>query len=62
MKRPLLCLSPSQKAARSSRRARNQFRAWVVSELNKRGANLEHCPKYVEIRDAIEKFGIGPTR
>lgn len=60
MNRPLLKLPPRQ--THSNRRARNAFRAWVIFELNKRGANLPDCPKYAAIRDAIERLGIGPAR
>jgi hypothetical protein len=57
MQRPILKLPPKDKRrTHSNRRARNQFRAWLISELNKRGAMLPEIPKYVQIRDAVERI------
>jgi hypothetical protein len=36
------------------RRCRNQFRAWLVYELNQRGANLPRDPQYAALRVAVE--------
>jgi hypothetical protein len=38
------------------RRCRNQFRAWLVYELNTRGANLPQQPNYSALREALERF------
>jgi hypothetical protein len=37
-------------------RARNQFRAWLIYELNKRGANLEPQPKYADLYEAVDRL------
>lgn len=34
------------------RRSRNEFRAWLIWELNKRGANLPPNPTYLQLQAA----------
>lgn len=34
------------------RRSRNEFRAWLIWELNKRGANLSPNPTYLQLQAA----------
>jgi hypothetical protein len=43
----------------SNRRARNQFKAWCIHAVNARGAELGDYPSYPDLRDAIERFGMG---
>jgi hypothetical protein len=46
----------STKPKLKQRRCRNQFRAWLVYELNARGANLPKEPKYSALREALERL------
>jgi len=42
------------------KRSRNEFKAWLIFELSKRGAQFgTDRPSYAALRDAIEQFGIG---
>lgn len=38
------------------RRRRNEFRAWLIYELNQRGADLPPRPSYDSLRDAVESI------
>lgn len=46
----------SLKPKLKQRRCRNQFRAWLVYELNARGANLPREPQYSALREALERM------
>lgn len=38
------------------RRQRGEFRAWLIWQLNLRGANLPPAPKYSELKSAVERY------
>lgn len=44
------------------KRARNQFRAWLIWQLNQRGEKLPPNPKYVDLVAAIERRLLNPER
>ena len=48
-KRPVLTVT-------KPRTRRQQFKSWLVYELNQRGANLSRTPDYTDLRDAVERF------
>jgi len=66
MQRKILTLRPSSPKAPKLgkyKRSRNEFKAWVTFELLRRGATFETAtPSYTELRDAIEKYGLGGRR
>lgn len=41
---------------------RREFRAWLIYELNKRGADLPPNPEYTRLREAIERHLLGDAR
>ncbi len=36
--------------------SRMQFRAWLIWELNKRGAKLHPRPSYKELQEAVTRY------
>ncbi|HKO88761.1 MAG TPA: hypothetical protein VJU83_09635 [Burkholderiales bacterium] len=54
--------TPSQFAPNAFRRRRNEFRAWLIWQLNLRGANLSDRPDYGDLQAAVEKYFLEPTR
>ena len=48
-KRPVLTVT-------KPRTRRQQFKSWLVYELNQRGANLSRTPDYTDLRDAVERY------
>ncbi len=44
------------RAARRKKRGRNQFRSFLVHELNRRGANLPPAPDYRELAAAVDRY------
>lgn len=41
---------------------RREFRAWLIFELNKRGADLPANPEYTRLREAVERLLLGDPR
>lgn len=41
---------------------RREFRAWLIHELNKRGADLPANPEYTRLREAVERLLLGDPR
>lgn len=41
---------------------RREFRAWLIYELNRRGADLPPNPEYSRLREAVERVLFGDPR
>lgn len=41
---------------------RREFRAWLIYELNRRGADLPPNPEYSRLREAVERLLFGDPR
>lgn len=51
-----LSLRHRDPAAKPRSRGRNQFRAWLILQLNLRGARLPADPPYKQLREATRRY------
>lgn len=51
-----LSLRRGDSANKPRSRGRNQFRAWLILQLNLRGAGLPPDPPYKQLRDATRRY------
>lgn len=51
-----LSLRRGDSAAKPRSRGRNRFRAWLILQLNLRGAGLPPDPPYKQLQEATRRF------
>ena len=54
-------IQPTPQFTPNFRRRRAEFRAWLIWQLNLRGAGLCDRPDYGDLQAAVEKYFLEPT-